>query len=70
MRIRTRFLIQLSFHFDGDPDAHPDPYFYLVRIWTRMRIQVTKMVRIRIHNTGSWNGSAVKSIVVSIRAED
>jgi hypothetical protein len=33
-----------AYHFDADPD------FYLMQI--RMRIQVTKMMRIRIHNTG------------------
>jgi hypothetical protein len=32
-----------AYHFDADPD------FYLMR----MRIQVTKMMRIRIHNTGT-----------------
>jgi hypothetical protein len=31
----------LAYHFDVDPDADPD--FYL------LRIQVTKMMRIRIH---------------------
>jgi hypothetical protein len=34
-----------AYHFDADPDADPD--FYLMR----MRIQVTKMMR--IHNTGA-----------------
>jgi hypothetical protein len=40
-------------HLDADPDptyylyADPDPDFYLMRI----RIQVPKMIRIRIHNT-------------------
>jgi hypothetical protein len=29
-----------------------DPVFYLMRMRIRMRIQVTKMMRIRIHNTG------------------
>jgi|LakMenE01Jun11ns_1017448.scaffolds.fasta_scaffold9117418_2 hypothetical protein len=32
-----------AYHFDSDPE------FYLMRIW--MRIQVTKIMRIRIHNT-------------------
>jgi hypothetical protein len=31
------------------PDADPDPDFYLMR----MRIQVTKMMRIRIRNTAT-----------------
>ncbi len=37
-----------AYHFDAVPDADPDPDLYL------MRIQVTKMmcIRIRIHNTG------------------
>jgi hypothetical protein len=36
-----------AYHFDAAPDADPD--FYLMR----MRIQVTKMMRIQIHNTAS-----------------
>jgi hypothetical protein len=40
---------------DPDPDYHfdadPDPDFYLMRMRIRMRILVTKMMRIRIHNT-------------------
>ncbi len=44
-----------AYHSDADPvpdpayrsDADPDPDFYLMR----MRIQVTKMMWIRIHNT-------------------
>jgi hypothetical protein len=36
-----------DFFLDADPDGDPDPDFYLMR----MRIQVTKMMRIRIHNT-------------------
>jgi hypothetical protein len=42
-----------AYHFDTDPD----PNFYLIRMWIPMRIQVTKMMpirmRITIHNTGS-----------------
>jgi hypothetical protein len=30
-----------AYHFDANPDADPDPDFY----WMRMRIQVTKMLR-------------------------
>ncbi len=37
----------LAYHFNADLD----PDFYLMLI--RMRIQVTKLMRIRIHNTGS-----------------
>jgi hypothetical protein len=32
-------------HRDADAD------FYLMRMWIQMRIQVTKMMRIQIHNT-------------------
>jgi hypothetical protein len=47
-----------AYHFDAD--AVPDPDFYLIRIrilfdpdtdFYLMRIHVTKMMRIRIHNT-------------------
>jgi hypothetical protein len=40
-------------HFDEDPDADPYPDLNLMLIWIqiRMRIQVTKMIR--IHNTES-----------------
>jgi hypothetical protein len=36
-----------AYHLDADPDTDPDPDFYLMRIliWIRMRIQVTKMMR-------------------------
>jgi hypothetical protein len=53
-----------DYHFDADPDADsdpdvfgadPEPDFYFMRIWIRMRIQFTKMMwiwmRIQIHNT-------------------
>jgi hypothetical protein len=50
-----------AYHFDADPDVDPDPYFlfdaapdpdiYLMRVRIRMRIQVTKKMRIPIHNT-------------------
>jgi hypothetical protein len=43
MLIRIRFRIQII-HFDAD--------FYLMRI--RMRIQVNKKMRIRIHNTATY----------------
>jgi hypothetical protein len=36
----------------ADPNAGPDPDFILLLMRIRMRIQVTKMMRIRIHNTG------------------
>jgi hypothetical protein len=36
-----------AYHFDADPD------FYLMRMRIRMRIQVTKVMRIRIHKTVS-----------------
>ncbi len=39
-----------AYHFDADPD----PYFYLMQMRIRMRIQITKMMRIRIHNTDNW----------------
>jgi hypothetical protein len=38
-----------------DPDADPDPDFYLMRI--RMLIRSTKLIRIRINNSGSWFSS-------------
>jgi len=34
----------LNFDADPDPDGHPDPDFYLMGM--RMRIQVTKIIRI------------------------
>jgi hypothetical protein len=44
------------YHIDTDPDADPDPAYHfdadsdpdfnLMRMWTRMRIQATKMMRI------------------------
>jgi hypothetical protein len=40
------------FLFEADPDADPD--FYLMRM--KIRIQVPKMMQIRIHNT-AWNTS-------------
>jgi hypothetical protein len=36
-----------AYHFDVDPDAEPDPNLYLLL----MLIQITKMMRIGIHNT-------------------
>jgi hypothetical protein len=43
-----------AYHFDADPDLDWDldwyPDFYLMRMWIQMRIQVTKMIRIRIIN--------------------
>ncbi len=42
-----------AYHLDADPDADPDPDFYLMR----MRIRITKTMRIRFHNTArscSW----------------
>jgi hypothetical protein len=51
------FIVACHLQIDADPvpdlayhsDADSDPYFYLMQI--RMRIQVTKLMRIRIHNT-------------------
>jgi hypothetical protein len=66
MRIRIRWFPDPAYHFDADPYAdpnpdffyaYPNPDFYLMRI--RMRIQVAKIMWIRIHNTGRriliWN---------------
>jgi hypothetical protein len=33
-----------AYHFDADPDAVLDPVFCLMRMWIRMRIQVTTMM--------------------------
>jgi hypothetical protein len=46
MQIRILFRIQLI-NFDADLD----PHFYLMWMRIPMRYQVTKMMRIRIHNT-------------------
>jgi hypothetical protein len=42
-----------AYHFDTDRDAEPNSDFYFMLMRIPMRIQVTKMMRIRIHNTAS-----------------
>jgi hypothetical protein len=53
----------LAFHLQIDADLVPDPAyhfdadpgFFLMRMSIRMQIQVTKMMRIRIHKTAQYD---------------
>jgi hypothetical protein len=42
-----------AYHFYADPN----PDFYLMRMWIRMRIQVTKMMRINVDPDPRGSGS-------------
>jgi hypothetical protein len=42
-----------DFYADPDPNFDADPDLFLMRIRIRMRVQVTKMMRIPIHNTAA-----------------
>ncbi len=57
-----KYILACHLQIDPDPvladpahnfDVDRDPDFYSMRIW--MRIQVTKIIRIRIHNTAEYN---------------